>query len=69
MRRPACRGSAEVNSRREFLKKSSFGFGSLALGHLLNEQSLSAARGPASYDPLAPKAPHFPSSQSAAFSG
>ena len=32
MRRPACRGSVEVNSRREFWKKSSLGFGSLALG-------------------------------------
>ena len=32
MRRPACRGSVEVNSRREFLKKSSFGLGLAGLG-------------------------------------
>ena len=60
MRTPACQGSVEVNSRREFLKKSSFGFGSLALGHLLNQEGLPAGRGPSSYDPLAPKQPHFP---------
>ena len=32
MRTPACHGSLEVDSGREFWKKSSFGFGSLALG-------------------------------------
>jgi hypothetical protein len=56
----ACNRRIEVTSRREFLVRSSFGFGSLALGYLMNCDSASAAAvssGPAG--PLASKTPHF----------
>src|SRR5947209_6486814 len=49
-------------TRRDFLLRSGGGFGAMALAHLLQRESRSAAppraAGPAS--PLAAKAPHFP---------
>ena len=61
MNRHSCNRFTKVKSRREFLEKSSFGFGSLALAYLLNSRSV---HGSANFNfganPLAPKAPHFP---------
>src|SRR5205814_1658617 len=37
-----CGRYEEVHSRREFLAKSAFGFGTLALGHLLERQALAS---------------------------
>ena len=60
-----CHRYAKVNSRREFLSKWAFGFGTLPVIHLLSRESLletvfaEAARDSA-VNPLAPKAPHFP---------
>ena len=57
----ACNRRVQVRSRREFLVRSSFGFGSLALGYLMNCESATASVG--SFSPpgsLAPRAPHFP---------
>ena len=56
-----CNLQEEVRSRREFLAKSGFGFGALALGCLLDkEAALGAALKEAAIDhPLAPRAPHF----------
>jgi hypothetical protein len=50
-----CGRVAEVHSRREFLARSGFGFGGLALGYLLGKEARAD-----STDPLAPRAPHFP---------
>jgi uncharacterized protein (DUF1501 family) len=44
-------------TRREFLSRAGFGFGTLALSSLLAEQGALAA--PEAADPLAPHAPHF----------
>ncbi len=51
----------KVSSRREFLARSGFGFGALALGCLLAEEVPLAAslKGAAIDNPLAPRAPHF----------
>jgi Protein of unknown function (DUF1501) len=46
-----------LKSRREFLSRSSFGFGGLALATLLSEETPAATIAP---NPLAPKRPHFP---------
>src|SRR3954454_24225612 len=46
-------------SRRDLLRVSGTGFGSLALAGLLAQEEASAATGPAA-DPLAVKPPHFP---------
>ena len=60
-----CCGRQEtVSSRREFLLRSGFGFGALALGYLLSSESslgsILAHRGAGSgYNPLAAKLPHF----------
>ncbi len=56
-----CGRETVVTSRREFLSKSGLGFGSLAAGYLLGQESASAAAStsPAS-NPFAPKAQHFP---------
>ena len=56
-----CGRETVVTSRREFLSKSGLGFGSLAAGYLLGQESVSAATStsPAS-NPFAPKAQHFP---------
>jgi len=48
-------------SRRELLKVSSAGFGSLALAGLLGEEARAAGRAEGSAaNPLAVRAPHFP---------
>ena len=50
-----------VRSRRQFLRKSAFGFGSLALGHLLDRDGAFAAETTSSREnPLRSKEPHFP---------
>ena len=51
-----------VRSRRQFLRKSAFGFGSLALGHLLDRDGGAFAAETASSrgNPLHSKQPHFP---------
>ena len=57
----SCNRRVEVRSRREFLARSAFGFGSLAFGYLLNRDSGLWAAGPVeAVNPLAPKQPHFP---------
>lgn len=56
----ACQGAVQVGSRREFLKASSFGFGSLALGGLLEREGRLLASNDVRVSPLAPKEPHFP---------
>jgi hypothetical protein len=62
----ACCGRFEkVHSRREFLAKSAFGFGGVALAYLLDRESASAAVLPnamatPAVNPLAPKQAHFP---------
>ena len=51
-----------VRSRRQFLRQSAFGFGSLALGHLLDRDGAAFAAETASSweNPLRAKKPHFP---------
>jgi len=49
---------AAVTSRREFLRRSGLGCGSLALTALLHNEGIVAA-GPIATDPLAPRAAHF----------
>ena len=50
-----------IRSRRQFLRKSAFGFGSLALGHLLDRDGAFAAETTSSREnPLRSKEPHFP---------
>src|SRR5206468_8371826 len=54
-------GRFEVaHSRRDFLMKSAFGFGTLGLSHLLLDEALAAEAGETS-NPLAPRPPHLPS--------
>jgi hypothetical protein len=48
----------ELPSRRQMLRQTAVGFGHLALSALLAEEA--AAGTPPSPDPLAPRAPHFP---------
>jgi Protein of unknown function (DUF1501) len=56
-----CNRRVQVTSRREFLVRSSFGFGSLALGYLMNCDSAAASNdSTVAAGALAPKAPHFP---------
>jgi hypothetical protein len=52
----SCHSFPPVLTRREMLRASSAGFGSLALAGLLSEQTTADAN----QNPLAPKAPHFP---------
>ncbi len=52
----SCNRFTPVLTRREMLRASSAGFGSLALAGLLTEQTRADERN----TPLAPKAPHFP---------
>ena len=63
--RGCCNRYLRVGSRRDFLEKSAFGFGTLALSFLMDQGSMLA--GPSTsgeravrFNPLAPKAPHFP---------
>ena len=56
-----CNRRIQVTSRREFLARSSFGFGSLALGYLMNCDSVAASNdSTVAAGALSPKAPHFP---------
>ena len=56
----SCNRHQKVKSRREFLTQSSFGFGALALGYLLQQVSaLAATRSVGHLNPLAAKPPHF----------
>src|SRR5579871_5436077 len=56
-----CNRSVAVRSRREFLEKSSYSFGALALGYLMNGTSAFASTGASdSINPLAPNAPLYP---------
>ena len=55
-----CSGHDHARSRRDFLRKSAFGFGSLALSHLLERDGALAATPRSPANPLSPKAPHFP---------
>ena len=59
MNNACCNRRVQVRSRREFLQKSSYGFGSLALGYLLNGANALASTGDA-INPLAPKMPPYP---------
>lgn len=54
-----CNRRQFVRSRRDFLQKSSYGFGAMALAHLLGQESGGATVKSDVPDPLAPKAPHF----------
>lgn len=55
--RGVCGRDESVSSRRVFLAKSAFGFGTVALDSLLERDGAFA---PDAANPLAPKAPHFP---------
>lgn len=54
-----CGNSTIVHSRREFLEKSGFGLGALALGDLLGRDSARANDGSTELRLLAPRKPHF----------
>ena len=57
----SCNRFTKVKSRRDFLEKSSFGFGSLALSYLLNSRSVQASTSPVmGTNPLSARAPNFP---------
>jgi hypothetical protein len=57
----SCNNRVQVRSRREFLEKSSYGFGALALQYLLQGNEAFASAGPAeAVNPLAPKQPPLP---------
>jgi hypothetical protein len=65
MKTSCCGRQEVVNSRREFLTKSAFGFGGVALTYLLDKEAAFGAvfpntRTPSSQDTLVPKPPHFP---------
>ncbi|MBM3800939.1 MAG: DUF1501 domain-containing protein [Acidimicrobiia bacterium] len=64
MNQARCRRHEAVHSRREFLEKSAFGFGALALAHLIDKESafgsvFPGTRAAAANNPLAAKPPHF----------
>lgn len=54
-----CGNSATVHSRRDFLEKSSFGLGALALGELFARDSVHAGEPKMATRLLAPRRPHF----------
>ncbi len=65
MNKTCCGRFEKVHSRREFLAKSAFGFGGVALAYLLDRESALAAALPSAMatpavNPLAPKHAHFP---------
>ncbi len=60
MKHTSCRGQLEVSSRRDFLRTSSFGFGSLALGSLIQQDGAMGAVSRSLANPLAPRPAHFP---------
>lgn len=49
-----------TSTRRQLLRNSACGFGSLAFAGLLSQQSASAATARTASNPLLPRAPHFP---------
>ena len=56
-----CNNHIEVHSRREFLEKSGFGLGAMALAHLLDKDKIFAQeKRIASLNPLTAKVSHFP---------
>jgi len=55
----SCNLRVPVKSRREFLQKSSFGFGALALSQLLDQSVQANTHSPDLANPLAPKLRHF----------
>lgn len=56
-----CNNHIEVHSRREFLEKSGFGLGAMALAHLLDKDKIFAQENRiASLNPLTAKVSHFP---------
>ena len=56
----ACNRRIPVSSRREFLVRSSFGFGSLALGYLMNcDSAMASADSSSPVSSLVPRAPDF----------
>jgi len=56
-----CNNRVRVRSRREFLQKSSYGFGSMALAYLLGRDTAFASATPmGAINPLAPKTPPYP---------
>lgn len=63
MNTACCNLHEKVGSRRDFLSKSAFGFGGLALGYLLGKDfafGMASASSNALVNPLGPKPPHFP---------
>jgi hypothetical protein len=64
MNTACCHRHEKVHSRREFLTKSAFGFGTLALTHMLDQESawgsvFADSQPPVAISPLAPKSTHF----------
>jgi hypothetical protein len=56
-----CNQRIQVRSRREFLQKSSYGFGSLALAYLLGgDAAFASTTAGEAVNPLTPKVPPFP---------
>jgi hypothetical protein len=55
-----CNRRAAASTRREFLAKSAFGFGALALGSLLDRRNATAAEMPVIKNPLAARPAQFP---------
>src|SRR5437867_4018456 len=65
MKTSCCGRFEKVHSRRDFLAKSAFGFGSVALSYLLEKDAAFGAALPnipttTMVNPLAPKPQHFP---------
>src|SRR6266852_6915650 len=58
----SCNRHMPAQTRREFLERSSFGFGSLALSYLLGRDAIAAPSRSEGINPLAPKPQHFPAS-------
>lgn len=56
----SCHRFTPVVTRRDMLRQSAAGFGSLALANLLCEPTNSASAAERSKNPLAPREPHFP---------
>lgn len=60
MRRTSCGRQESARSRRDFLARSAFGFGALALGQLLGQEAAGASPAPnQARNPLAPKPQDF----------
>ncbi len=55
-----CGRFESFTSRRDFLKKAGAGFGMLALADLMGKNNLLAAAPPDAFNPMAPRAAHFP---------